>query len=86
MIHIFTEPEARIEPGHQWLIVPNNPEGQALATLLHGRLPLIKRGDQLMIPHDERADHAIVALIDELARVRYEAPALVQLSMAEALE
>ncbi|HJS17312.1 MAG TPA: hypothetical protein VJ785_01090 [Anaerolineales bacterium] len=81
MIRIVTEPEARIEPGHQWLIVPDSPSGRALADLLHERRPLIKRGGSLLIPHDEHVDQVIVQLIDELARVRYESPVLVQLTM-----
>ena len=81
MIRIQLEPDADIEPGHQWLIVPDSTEGRALITLLFGRPALIKRGGNLLVPHYENVDANIVALIDELARIRYESPVLVQLSL-----
>lgn len=83
MIHITLEPEASIEPGHQWLVVSDTPEGRALATLLMGGLPLVRRGSELMIPHDRQADENIVKLINQLAHVRYQSPSLVQLTMVE---
>lgn len=86
MIHILLERELGIEPGHQWLVLPDTTEGQALATVLTGGLPLVTRGDQLLVAHDDRVDQRIVALIDELANARYQAPGLVQLTMVEVAE
>ncbi len=86
MIHITLEPEASIEPGHQWLVVSDTPEGRALATIIMGGLPLIKRGSELLIPHDRQADENIFKLINQLAHARFSAPALVQLTMEEAPE
>jgi hypothetical protein len=86
MIRIQLEPELSIEPGHQWLVLSNRAEGQALATLLMGGLPLVKRGNQILVPHDKKVDARIVALIDELANARYQAPGLIQMTLVEAEE
>jgi len=86
MPKILLEPELSIEPGHQWLVLSDTPEGRALAFLLMGGLPLVKRGKQILVPHNDRVDQQLVALIDQLAHARYQAPDLVQLTMAEALE
>lgn len=86
MIRILLEPELSIEPGHQWLVLSDTDEGRALAILLTGRLPLVKRGKDLLIPHDDQVDARIVAWIDQLANARYMAPGLVQLTMAEVTE
>ena len=83
MIRIVLEPELSIEPGHQWLVLSDTDEGRALAVLLMGHLPLVKRGKQLLVPHDAKVDERIVALINELANARYQSPALVQLTMEE---
>ena len=83
MPHIILEPELSIEPGHQWIVLSDTTEGRALATLLMGSLPLVRRGAQLLVPHDDLVDQRIVALINELANARYQSPALVQLTMVE---
>lgn len=77
------EPEASIEPGHQWLVLSDTPEGHALAALLTGSAPLIKRGKQVLVPHDERVDAQLVRLINELSHARYQSPSLVQLTLHE---
>lgn len=84
LIHL--EPEVSIEPGHQWLVLSDTPEGHALAALLTGGAPLIKRGKQILVPHDEQVDAQIVRLINELAHARYQSPSLVQLHLVEELE
>jgi len=83
MTHIQLERELSIEPGHQWLVLSDTPEGHALSTLLTGGAPLIKRGKQILVPHDAKVDAQIVALINELAHVRYQSPSLVQLQLVE---
>lgn len=83
-MRIVLEPELGIEPGHQWLVLSDTPEGRALAFLLMGGLPFVRRGKQILVPHNERVDRQLVTLIDELAHVRYQAPDLVQLTMEEA--
>lgn len=80
---ITLEPDMSIEPGHQWLVVKDAEAGHALIALLWGRLPLVKRGQDLIFPHDERVDQNLVALINELAQVRFSAPDLVQLMLTE---
>jgi hypothetical protein len=84
MIRINTEQDSRIEPGHQLLEVEDTPQGRALATLLYGHVPAFRHGDRLIIPHDATVDTNIVELINELARVRYESPVMVQLTLAAA--
>lgn len=86
MTHIRLEPEMSIEPGHQWLVLSDTPEGHALATLLTGGAPLIKRGKQILVPHDAKVDEQIVHLINELSHARYQSPSLVQMTLQEALE
>ena len=86
MLQLKFEPEMSIEPGHQWLVLTDTGEGQALATLLTGGLPLIKRGNQILVPHNEAVDRQIVDLIDHLAHARFSAPSLVQLKMVEDVE
>lgn len=81
MIHIRLESELSIEPGHQWLIVSDSPEGRALVTLLMGRQPLVKRGTDLLIPHNGDVDERIVKMINELAHARYQSPTLLQLTL-----
>ena len=83
---IQLEPEASIEPGHQWLVLSDTPEGHALAAVLTGGAPLIKRGKQILVPHDAKVDEQIVRLINELSHVRYQSPSLVQLQLVEELE
>jgi hypothetical protein len=82
MIRIRLEPEMSIEPGHQWLVVSDSPEGWALVTLLMGHSKVVvKRGKDLLIPHDARTDENIIKMINTLAHVRYQSPELVQLTM-----
>lgn len=83
MILIATEPDMSIEPGHQWLVLPDDVEGDALITLLDGATPTIKRGDNILLAHDYQVDQKIVALIDQLAHVRFSAPGLVQMTLQE---
>lgn len=80
---ITLEPDPDIEPGHQWLVVKDTEAGRALITLLCDRQPLIKRGQDLLLPHDQRVDQNLVALINKLAHVRFSAPDLVQLMLVE---
>ncbi|MCI0551293.1 MAG: hypothetical protein L0287_10080 [Anaerolineae bacterium] len=83
MTRILCEREMSIEPGHQWLVLSDTPEGHALAALLTGGAPLIKRGKQILVPHNEKVDAQIVALINELSHVRYQSPYLVQMHLVE---
>lgn len=88
MICIEFQPDPIIEPGHQWLVVPNNPEGLALADLLmpRGDAPRVFKDEYIHIPHDHVVDQNIVNLIDQLAHARFSAPSLVQLRMVEDME
>lgn len=80
---ITLEPDMNIEPGHQWIVIPDNEEGWALLTLLGcDNQPTIKRGNEMLVAHDQQVDQAIVQLIDQLAHVRFSAPELMQMSMA----
>lgn len=83
MIRIALEPDVNIEPGHQWLVLPNTPEGQVMARLLIGSAPTVRRGEHILIPHDAHVDGQIVELINALAHVRYQSPVLVQLTLKE---
>ena len=84
---ITTEPDMNIEPGHQWIVFPNNEEGDALMTLLDvGNQPTIKRGNEIMLAHDYHVDQKIVQLIDQLAHVRFSAPGLIQMTFVEAVQ
>ena len=85
-MRILLEREMSIEPGHQWLVLSDTPEGHALAAVLTGGAPLIKRGKQILVPHDAKVDEQIVRLINELSHVRYQSPSLVQLQLVEELE
>jgi len=88
MLNIILKPEMGIEPGHQFLVVPNNPEGLALVGLLvpRGAAPQIYAGEFIYIPHNVSVDQHILNLIDQLAHARYQAPSLVQLKMVEDVE
>ncbi len=86
MIHITFEAELGIEPGHQWIVVPDTDEGRALVQLLTGGQPLIQRGSQFLVPHNADVDEQIVHLIDQLANARYQAPDLIQMTLKEAVE
>jgi len=84
---IKLEPDPDIEPGHQWIILPNTTEGLALGTFLtnndtgaHAQFI----DNQLYVPHNAAVDARIVDLINELAHVRFSAPGLVQLELTEA--
>lgn len=85
MTLITTEPDMSIEPGHQWLVVDVSAEGYCLAgLLLNNEMEKARSdGEQIMIAHTYDVDRRIVALIDELAHVRFSAPNLLQLSMEE---
>ncbi len=83
MALITLEPDMSIEPGHQWLVLDDSLLGRGLAVLLAGGAVFVRRGDQLLIPHDAETDKRIVALINELAHARYESPTIVQLTMKE---
>jgi hypothetical protein len=86
---IALKPDLNIQPGHQWLAVPNDPTGWALATLLCGEWQLPSADETLetiLIPHNATVDRAIVKLIDELAHVRFSAPDLVQMTLLEVPE
>ena len=80
---INLEPDASIEPGHQCIILPYTDEGRALGRLLIGQDPVWSYydGHVIRIPHDQGVDQAIITLINELADIRYGAPALVQLTL-----
>ena len=81
---ITTEPDMNIEPGHQWIVLPDTEEGWSLLTLFGcENQPTIKRGNEILVAHDQQVDQAIVQLIDELAHVRFSAPGLVQMTMTE---
>lgn len=100
MTLITTEPDMSIEPGHQVIVMPANTEGIALAKLLTsqdnlleylvgvdgGEVLEIGYEDMLHIPHNHVVDQNIVALIDALAHVRFSAPGLVQMTLAEVAE
>ena len=81
MVRINVEPDADIEPGHQWLMIENSADGRALARILFGRLPTIVEGADLIFPHDRAVDRNIVDLINTLAHVRFQSPTLVQLTL-----
>ena len=85
---ITLEPDMSIEPGHQWIILPADVVGHSLACiLLDASMSLVRTdGEKLLIAHTAEVDAQIVALIDELAHVRFSAPGLVQLAMKEATE
>jgi len=83
MINITLEPDMAIEPGHQWIVVPNDPDGWALLKLLCGNRRIAGAGDYIRVPHDAKVDAAIVLLIDVLAHVRFQAPDLIQMTMEE---
>jgi len=83
---VTLEPDMSVEPGHQWIVLPDNEEGWALLTLLGCyNQPTIKRGNEILVAHDQQVDRTIVQLIDQLANVRFSAPELIQLSMIEAI-
>ena len=85
MTLITLEPDMSIEPGHQWMVVDNSVEGYCLATiLLDNEMEAAKSdGDRIFIAHTYDVDRRIVALIDELAHVRFSAPGLVQMTLVE---
>jgi hypothetical protein len=88
MIDITLKPEMSIEPGHQFLVVPNNPEGLALVGLLmpRGDAPQVHAGEFIYIPHNDSVDRHILNLIDQLAHARYQAPGLIQMTLQEIQE
>ena len=84
---ITLEPDMNIEPGHQWLVLPATEEGRALFQLLGGTVENIStRGGEILLAHDYLVDRNIVALINQLAHVRFSAPDMMQLTMAELVE
>ena len=79
MITIVTKPDMSIDPGHQWLIVPNTVYGRALELILTGdEWEEHPDDDKLYIAHTADVDTAIGELINTLAHVRFSAPGLVQ--------
>lgn len=79
---IKTAPDASIEPGHQWLVLPNTPDGTALAWLLMDHPDNVDhQEDGIRIAHTAGVDQILVELIDQLAHVRFSAPGLVQLAL-----
>lgn len=78
-------PDVAIEPGHQWIVLPNTPEGLALGLVLTNNNDEAARfvGDELHVPHNGAVDARIVELIDWLAHVRYSAHSLIQLTFIE---
>lgn len=85
MIQITLEPDFSIEPGHQWIVVPNNSQGLALVELLmpRGEAPRVFAGEFIYIPHNHMVDQNIVHFIDQLAHARYQAPGLIQMTLQE---
>lgn len=85
MALITTKPDMSIEPGHQWLVVDVSAEGYCLAgLLLNNEMEKARSdGEQILIAHTYDVDRRIVALIDELAHVRFSAPDLVQMTLQE---
>ena len=81
MVRIDLRPDPTIEPGHQWLVVPDSTEGWSLFYLLDGRIVARQEGSELLIPHDHVVDQNIVDLINSLAHVRFQSPTLVQLTL-----
>jgi len=86
MTLITLEPDVNVEPGHQWLVLPDDLQGAALAILLTGSTVLDQRGEQIYVGHTAEVDARLVAVINELAHVRFQSPTLVQLTMQETLE
>jgi hypothetical protein len=86
MTLITLEPDMSIEPGHQWLLLDDSLEGAALAILLTGDTVLEEHDGLIHVPHTADVDERIVKLIDELAHVRFSAPNMVQMIMAEVTE
>lgn len=84
MTQIIFEPDPNVEPGHQWLVLPNNMAGLALAELLTGG-PVDSHwlDKTIRVPHTADVDGRIVALINQLAHARYSSPSLVQLQLME---
>ena len=78
-LKIAVEPDATIEPGQQWIVLPDTPDGQALARLLTGGVVFIRRDKHILVPHEEKVDQEIVGLINALGYIRYQSPAMVQL-------
>jgi hypothetical protein len=65
-------------------VIPDTEEGWALLALFGcENQPTIKRGNEILVEHDQQVDQAIVKLIDELAHVRFSAPGLVQMTLEE---
>ena len=89
MIQITFEPDMNIEPGRQWIVLPCNDDGAALAQLLtsdpveDGLLLFDPERKTIRVQHNEIVDRNIVELINILAHARFSAPRLVQLTMEE---
>ncbi len=86
MILITLRPDPNIEPGHQWLVLPQDDAGLMLGALLTNRSIFelvieLPDAETFEIPHDTDVDRNIVELINELANVRFFAPRLVQLTL-----
>lgn len=88
MLRIDRESDAHVEPGHQILVLPYTEEGRALARLLTGEELILPyyNGREIRVPHNAIVDSRIVALINALADVRYQAPVFVQLTLVESVQ
>lgn len=92
MTLITLEPDMNIEPGHQWLVLKNGEQdgidGFYLAALLNDVSPEDWSfvDNKIRIAHTAEVDRRILALIDELAAVRFSAPGLVQMTMLETMQ
>ena len=78
---IGTEPDARIDPGHQWLVFTDNPTGRALASVLAAPLVPTCDGSTLRIPHNPAVDRQLTLLVDLFAHIRFTAPEFIQLTL-----
>lgn len=82
MMIITTQPDVNVDPGHQWLVLPDSDQGYALALILAPHmLPKRDMEGNLLIPHTHLIDTHILELINALAHVRFSAPGLVQISL-----
>lgn len=71
-----------IEPGHQWIVIEDTPDGEALAGLLGGGAAEWQPAEGWRIPHDYAADARLMAMIDLLTDIRFGAPRMIQLTLA----
>jgi len=84
LFRIKLVPDADIEPGHQWLVLPYTEQSISLCVLLMGTFQPAFHDGQICVAHTAEVDERLVALIDQLAHVRFSAPGLVQLTLTAA--